>query len=173
MIFGLDTEVFLALLYALFLAGLAFSLEFLARHSHKRAEAYRHSGFIYFRDLDYWECPAGRQLVQLTLDRERRVASYRAAAGDCNSCSLKLNCTDSDTGRVLERRLDSWIESELRRFHRGISLVLLFLATLLLLAESFRFPYPRARRLLVPFAFALAVAQSKLLPLHNGRRGLL
>ena len=164
MIWGVHTEVFLALAYALFLMGVAFLLERLARRSQKRAEGYRNSGFIYFRDLDYWECPAGHQLVQLRTDHQRRVTTYRAPASACNSCSLKLNCTDSDEGRVLERRLDTWIESELRQFHRGISLALLLLATVILLGEIVRYPPLRDREALVALLLTLGFAQVKLLP---------
>lgn len=164
MIWGVHLEVFLALAYALFLMGVAFLLERLARRSQKRAEGYRHSGFIYFRDLDYWECPAGHQLVQLHTDHQRRVTTYRASASACNSCSLKLNCTDSDEGRLLERRLDTWIESELRQFHRGISLALLVLATVILLGEIVRYPPLRDREALVALLLPLGLAQLKLLP---------
>jgi len=163
-IWGVHLEVFLALAYALFLMGVAFLLERLARRSQKRAEGYRHSGFIYFRDLDYWECPAGHQLVQLHTDHQRRVTTYRAPPSACNSCSLKLNCTDSDEGRLLERRLDTWIESELRQFHRGISLVLLLLATVILLGEIVRYPPLRDREALVALLLPLGLAQLKLLP---------
>jgi hypothetical protein len=156
--------VFLALAYALFLMGVAFLLERLARRSQKRAEGYRHSGFIYFRELDYWECPAGHQLVQLHTDHQRRVTTYRAPASACNSCSLKLNCTDSEEGRLLERRLDTWIESELRQFHRGVSLVLLLLATVILVAEIVRSSYLGDREALVALLLPLGLAQLKLLP---------
>lgn len=164
MIWGVHTEVCLALAYALFLMSVAFLLERLARRSQKRAEGYRHSGFIYFRELDYWECPAGYQLVQLQTDHQRRVTTYRAPASACNSCSLKLNCTDSDEGRLLERRLDTWLESELRRFHRGISLALLVLATVILLAEIVRYPLLRDREALVALLLPLGFVQLKLLP---------
>jgi hypothetical protein len=163
-IWGVHLEVFLALAYALFLMGVAFLLERLAHRSQKRAEGYRHSGFSYFRDLDYWECPAGHQLVQLHTDHQRQVTTYRAPASACNSCSLKLNCTDSDDGRLLERRLDTWIESELRQFHRGISLALLFLATVILLGEIVRYPPLRDREALVALLLPLGLAQLKLLP---------
>ena len=42
------------------------------------------------------------------------------------------------TGREIEGHLDSWIESELQRFHRGISLALMFLAVLILVIEMVR-----------------------------------
>ena len=162
MVWGLHIEVLLTLSYSLFLAGIAFLLEFLARHSHKRAERYRNAGFIYFRDLNYWKCPAGQQLVQLTTDHRRRVTVYRAPANACNSCALKLNCTDSDSGRLLESRLNFWIESELRKFHRGISQVLLLLAMVFVVAEDFRYSYPHDREALLAFLLGLGLAQVSL-----------
>lgn len=170
MIWGVHAEVLLALVYAVFLTGVAFLLESLARRSQKRAEGYRHSGFSYFRELDYWECPMGHQLVQLQTDHQRRVTTYRAPAGACNSCSLKLNCTDSDEGRLLERRLDAWLESELRQFHRGISLALSLLATIILLAEIVRYPLPHDRAALVALLLPLGLAQAQLLPSLGRRR---
>jgi hypothetical protein len=170
MIGGLHIEVFLALSYALFLMAVAFVLERLARRSEKRAEGYRNSGFRYFRELDCWECPAGHQLVRLHTDHQRRVTLYRAPASACNCCSLKLNCTDSDEGRLLERRSDTWVESELRRFHRGISLALLLLATLILVAETFRFAGPHDRAVLLAVLLPLGFAQLKLFPSLAPRR---
>jgi hypothetical protein len=164
MSWGIHFEVLLALSYALFLMAVAFLLELFAHRSHRRAQGYRNSGFIYFRELDYWECPAGHQLVQLHTDHQRRIAVYRAPASACNSCSLKLNCTDSDEGRLLERRLDSWIELELGRFHRGISLTLLLLVTVILTAEIVRYPYLRDREVLFGLLLPIGLAQFKLLP---------
>jgi hypothetical protein len=170
MMFGVHLEVLLALIYALFLMGVAFLLEFLGRHSQKRSQRYQNSGFIYFRELDYWECPAGHQLVQLNTDHQRRVTSYRAPASACNSCSLKLNCTDSDAGRLLERPWDTWIKSELRQFHRGISLALLLLASVILLAETLRYSQPHDREALVGLLIPLGLVQLKLLPSLGFRR---
>jgi hypothetical protein len=138
MISGVHTEVVLAASYAIFLTTVAVGLELLARHSLKHSERYRNSGFTYFRDRDAWECSAGQQLLRQESHYERRIIHYRAPAEACNRCALKNNCTDSNEGRVLKSHLDSWIESELRRFHRGISVVLLFLAAIILLAEAMR-----------------------------------
>jgi hypothetical protein len=95
-------------------------------------------------------------------DHQRRVTTYRAPASACNSCSLKLNCTDSKEGRLLERRLDTWIESELRHFHRGISLALLLLATVILLGESVRFSTLRDREALLALLLPLGLAGLRL-----------
>jgi hypothetical protein len=162
MISGIHVEVLLAAGYAIFLVGVASALEFLARHSHKRSEHYRNSGFVYLRRMDVWECPAGRQLIRADVDYERRIVLYRAPADACNACALKKNCTDSDEGRVLESRLDSWLESELRRFHRGISLALLLLATIILVAEMARHDGPRELALVGCLFVPLAVAETKL-----------
>ena len=67
-----------------------------------------------------------------------KIVHYRASPDACNRCSLKNNCTDSNEGRLLKRHLDSWIESELRRFHRGLSMTLLLLAAIILLAAGIR-----------------------------------
>jgi len=154
MIHGVHIEVILAAGYALFLVGAAAVLEWLARHSHRRSEHYRHSGFTYKRKLDVWECPAGQHLTREQTDFERRIARYRAPAHRCNACHCKRDCTDSDDGRLLESRLDSWLQSELRRFHRGVSLTLLLLAVLLLAVELFRH---HGWRDWIPLAFLLAV----------------
>jgi len=164
MILGIHVEVLFALTYAFFLMGVAFVLEALARRSQKRAHNYHNSGFIYFRGLDYWECPAGQQLVQLSTDYQKQIKFYRAPASACNSCALKLNCTDSNEGRLLENRLDTWVQSGLRHFHRGISLALLLLATVILLVETFRYPQRPDREALAALLLLLGLAQLKLWP---------
>lgn len=163
MISGVHVEVVLAASYAVFLIAAAFVLELLARHSHKRSERYRNSGFIYFQQLDFWECPAGQQLLRTETDYQRRIVHYRAPAGACNACSLKNNCTDSEEGRLLVSRLDSWLESELRKFHRGISLTLLLLATVMLLAETVRHAEPRELLIVGGLLIPVGLAETKLL----------
>ena len=162
MIAGVHDEVLLAVSYATFLVGVAFALELLARHSHKRSEAYRNAGFVYRQKLDLWECPVGRQLLRSETDYRLRIFHYRAPAETCNACSLKNNCTDSNEVRRLETGLDSWLESELRRFHRGISLALLLLATVILLAEAVRHAEPRDLVLVVCLLVPLCIVETKL-----------
>ena len=135
---GFHAEVLLAAGYALFLVAVAASLELLARHSHSRAAQFHVAGFKYHQQFDVWECPTGQSLSRTEHDHERRLVRYRAPSHACNSCPVKSNCTDSNDGREIERRLDSWLESETGRFHRGISLALLLLAGLILTAEIAR-----------------------------------
>jgi len=124
--------------YALFLAGTAAILELVARHSHRRTEAIRTTGFAYNHELDLWICPVGQPLHRVETIWERRLARYRAHAHHCNNCAIKHRCTDSDEGRVIEHQTDSWLQSGLRQFHRGISLMLLFLAFLISVVEILR-----------------------------------
>ncbi|MDE3067099.1 MAG: hypothetical protein KGJ60_06050 [Verrucomicrobiota bacterium] len=161
MIDGVHVEVILAAGYALLLAGVAAVLEWLARHSHRRAEHYRNSGFVYHRKLDVWECPTGHHLTRVETDFERKIARYRAPAHKCNACHCKKDCTDSDTGRELESRLDAWVQSELRRFHRGVSLTLLLLAVVILAAEMFRHRMARDWMVLTVLLLPIAIASSR------------
>src|SRR5450631_52561 len=171
MISGVHVEVVLAASYAVLLVAVAFILEVLARHSQKRSERYRNSGFVYFQKMDLWECPAGRQLLRTETDYQRRIVHYRAPANACNACSLKNNCTDSNDGRLLKSRLDSWIESELRRFHRGISLVLLLLATLILVAETVLHAELRELFLVGGLLFLIGLAEARLFVSFLTRQG--
>ena len=171
MISGVHLEVVLAASYVIFLVGVAFVLELLAHHSHKRSERYRNSGFVYFQKLDLWECPAGRQLLRIETDYQRHIVHYRAPADACNACSLKKNCTDSEEGRLLQSRLDSWLESELRRFHRGISLALLLLATIILVAETVRHAEPRELLIVVGLLIPVGMAETKLFASFLTRQG--
>lgn len=93
----------------------------------------------------------------------RRITSYRAPAIACNSCSLKLNCTDSEQGRTLELRMENWLESELDRFHRGMSLSVLLLASVFLVAEFVRYPNVRNREALLALLLPMVMLQWKLL----------
>jgi len=162
MISGVHTEVVLAASYAIFLTTVAVGLELLARHSHKRSERYRNSGFTYFRDRDAWECPAGQQLLRQEMHYERRIIHYRAPAEACNRCALKNNCTDSNEGRVLKSHLDSWIESELRRFYRGISIVLLLLAAIILSAEAMRHSARYELLIVASLLLSISLVETKL-----------
>jgi len=129
---GIHSEVVLAVAYALFLLVAALILEGAARGTHGRAKLYRHRGFRFHRHLDVWECPAGEHLQRRETDETRRLVRYRARAEKCNSCALKTICTDAGEGREIVHSTQNWIDTEVGRFHRGISLALLGLAALIL-----------------------------------------
>jgi len=161
MIHGVHIEVFLAGGYALLLVGVAAILEIVARHAHCRSEHYRNFGFTYKKYMDVWECPTGHHLTREQTDFERKIALFRAPADKCNACHCKKDCTDSNDGRLLESRLDAWLQSELNRFHRGISLALLLLAVLILAAEMFEHQAPRDWLVLVVLLLPIGLAGSR------------
>lgn len=154
----MSAEVAFAAGYATFLVCGAFALEWLSAHTHRRALRFRTAGFRYDETHDHWLCPEGEHLWPHELDRERRLVRYRARAHVCNACGIKHRCTDSDHGREIVRPLDPWPHSEAGRFHRGIALVMVGLAVLILLAEVARHHASAESLLLVgllvPIAFA-------------------
>jgi len=125
-------ETLLAAGYAGFLLLAALVIEWLSAHTHRRSLRYRTAGFTYHESIDHWECPEGEHLWPHEFDHERRLVRYRARAHICNGCPRKDACTDSDRGREIVRPLDPWPHSEAGRFHRGLSLVLVALALLVL-----------------------------------------
>jgi hypothetical protein len=129
-------ETLMAAGYAVFLTAAALALDLLARHSHRRARAYRTAGFDYHAATDAWVCPEGERLHRAEVDPHLRLVRYRARAHVCNRCRLKDACTDSDQGREISRPIDPWPHSEAGRFHRMIALVMVGLGLLVLAAGA-------------------------------------
>ena len=140
MIGPLHIEVVLASGYSAFLIVVASGLELFGRHSHRRSGQFRTAGFKYHGQLDVWECPSGQHLHPHYRDPVRDVVRYRAPAHTCNACACKNDCTDSEHGREIIHSSESWIETEAGKFHRVLSLTLLFVAVLIVIAEMFRYP---------------------------------
>lgn len=136
-------EPLLATGYVLLLVVIAGGMEWMGRHSHRRADQYHTGGFRFLRRADHWECPNGARLERAEIDNELRVVRYRAPAHTCNGCPIKSHCTDSDTGREISVSLDPWLSSAIGRFHRGISLALLILAVLIMTIELLRHGHGR------------------------------
>jgi len=158
----IDIEVFLAGAYAIFLLIVVLGLELVARHAHHRSKQMRVAGFRYHRRHDVWECPTGQQLKPIATDYTRRLVQYRAPAHICNACSIKHLCTESEQGREIEHNPDSWLESEIARFHRGISLALLILAGMLLVVEMIRHQRPTELLILSGFLVPIGLLGSRL-----------
>jgi len=131
-------EVLFVVAYAVFLLGVSVGLDLLARHAHNRSERYRTSGFTYHHKSDAWICPEDQILTRSEVDHERRLVRYRGRSQICNHCPAKADCTDSDEGREVVKAMDPWPHSEAGRFHRGISLVVAFIAGLILATEAVR-----------------------------------
>jgi Transposase DDE domain len=126
----IQLEVLLETGYMGVLLVVALGLERLARVAHRGPEQFETAGFRYHAALDAWECPMGEHLLLVgVVDNERRVARYRARSAACNRCPVKAECTDSDSGRELERIVDDWPQSDITRFYRVLALMLVVLAT--------------------------------------------
>jgi hypothetical protein len=156
-------EVFLATGYAALLVVGALVLEWLSAHTHRRSLRYRTAGFTYDETHDHWQCPEGQHLWPHEFDHERRLVRYRAKAHICNACPRKDACTDSDRGREIVRPLDPWPHSEAGRFHRGLSLMLVGLALLILLVEGARHHRTEEAALLLAMLAVGALAAQRLL----------
>jgi hypothetical protein len=155
-------EVVLATGYAALLILAALVLEWLSAHTHRRSLRYRTAGFTYDEQQDHWECPEGQLLWPHEFDHKRRLVRYRAKAHICNRCPLKHACTDSDHGREIVRPLDPWPHSEAGRFHRGLSLMLIGLALLILLVETTRHHRAAEAAILIALLAAGAVVARNL-----------
>ena len=160
---ALDTEVLLAGGYTLLMLAVGLGLDWLARVTHNRSQAYRTAGFSYHPEHDHWICPEGEHLWPHEYDHERRLVRYRAKAHVCNGCPVKERCTDSDRGREIVRALDPWPHSEAGRFHRGLALVPLVLAALILVVTAVRHPVVEDLAALVALAGLTALTARRLM----------
>ena len=138
---GFDLEPLLAGAYIVLLIIIALALEWLARHSQKRAEQYHTGGFRFHTDRDTWECPEGMALTRAEVDHQLRVIRYRAPAHTCNNCPVKSRCTHSDRGREIPVPMDPWVRSASLLFQTGFSLVLFILAGFIAVVELLRIAY--------------------------------
>ncbi|MBV8232311.1 MAG: hypothetical protein JO329_20205 [Planctomycetaceae bacterium] len=125
---SIDLGLVLLLGYLILLWCGGWALEYLARAHFRRAQRYAHSGFAYDAELDRYECPQGELLTLETFDDRSALAIYRAPAASCNECMLKVFCTPHDEGRRVYRSLAEFHETDVGRFHRLLSLVILLVA---------------------------------------------
>lgn len=153
----MSAEVLLAAGYGAFLLLAAAVMEWLSAHTHRRSLRYRTAGFTYDERHDRWQCPEGQHLWPHEFDSDRRLVRYKAKAHVCNGCPRKDACTDSDTGREVVRALDPWPHSEAGRFHRGLSLLLVALAILVVTVGLVRHHEPAEAALMVGLLAVAAV----------------
>ena len=129
-------EVLLVGGYAVALLGGAVGLDWLGKHTAARADRFRTAGFRYHPTHDAWVCPRDEMLWPVGYDAELHLVRYRAKPSVCNACPVKASCTSSAHGREITRPLAPWPHSEAGRFHRGLSLVLVGLAGMLVVATA-------------------------------------
>jgi hypothetical protein len=125
---ALDLQLVLLLAYVLVLWGGGWVVEVLARAHFHRAQRYAHHQFAYDNELDRYECPQGELLTLHTFDDRNKLAIYKAPAASCNACMLKAFCTPHDEGRHVYRSLAEFHETDVGRFHRWVSLIILLIA---------------------------------------------
>jgi hypothetical protein len=119
-----DLEVCLFLGYAIVVLAGARLMERLARAHFERARRYGEDGFHYDADADHYHCPQGERLALHVIAPQERVAVYRAPASACAGCPEKARCTPHDEGRHIYRPLAAWTETDVGRFHQGLSLLM-------------------------------------------------
>jgi hypothetical protein len=125
---ALDLALVLLVAYVLALWAGGWILERVAQAHFHRAQRYAHHGFAYDAELDRYECPQGELLTLHTFDDRNKLAIYKAPAASCNECMLKTFCTPHHEGRQVYRSLVEFHETDVGRFHRGLSLVILAIA---------------------------------------------
>jgi hypothetical protein len=128
--FRVDLTLALLLVYVLLLWLGGWLLEYLAKVHFRRAMRHAYDGFSFDAELDRYECPQGELLTLETFDDRNKLAMYKAPADSCNVCALKSFCTPHDTGRHIYRSLADFHETDVGRFHRYLSMVILALAVL-------------------------------------------
>jgi hypothetical protein len=117
-----DLEVWLLLAYAVVVLLGARLTEAVARTHFDAARRYAEHGFHYDAEMDHYHCPHGERLSLHLIDRDERVAVYRAPAASCARCPRKAECTPHDEGRHIYRPLAAWTETDVGRFHQWLSL---------------------------------------------------
>ena len=72
--------------------------------------------FRYDPERDVYACPQGELLPFRYYVHTYNAALYRADADTCNACPLKAQCTDSEKGRTLRRKLDEVYVDRVRAY---------------------------------------------------------
>jgi len=152
---NLHPEVVMVGGYAVVLLIVAFVLDWLAQHTQRRSERFRTAGFRYLPQHDAWTCSEDAMLWPMEYDKEHHLVRYRAKPSVCNACHVKPSCTSSPHGREVTRAIAPWPHSEAGRFHRGMSMVLVGLAAVLLVVAAARHPQLPTLVLGVPLLFAI------------------
>jgi hypothetical protein len=151
-----DLEVCLLLGYAIVVLAGARLMERLAKVHFERARRYGEDGFHYDADADHYHCPQGERLALHLIDRQDRVAVYRAPVSACAGCEKKAHCTPHDEGRHIYRPLAAWTETDVGRFHQWLSLLAAASAAALSLAALLRWAGRPGTGLLIVVAFTAA-----------------
>ncbi len=61
--------------------------------------------FVYDKETDTYECPAGKRLKRKSLHEARQGIDYGAPKKECEKCELRPQCTKNKAGRTVKRHL--------------------------------------------------------------------
>jgi hypothetical protein len=156
---NVSPEVAIFGVYAVALLAVAAILDSAGKHTQKRSERFRTSGFSYLPEHDVWTCSQDAMLWPMDYDELHHLVRYRAKPSVCNSCLVKPDCTSSSNGREVTRAVAPWPHSEAGRFHRGMSLAIVALAAVLILVAAARHPEPWSLVLVPPLMLTALLAQ--------------
>jgi len=81
------------------------SLEHTQKGTGTKKGIFPKEAFTYNADTDTFTCPAGQTLKRRKFFKKRQHYEYIAAAGTCNRCQLKKQCTKAKSGRTLKRHV--------------------------------------------------------------------
>jgi hypothetical protein len=165
-----DLEVWLLLGYAAVVLAAARVTEALAAAHFRRAWRFAEHGFHYDSRADHYHCPHGKRLSLHVIASDDRVAVYRAPASTCARCPSKAACTPHDEGRHIYRPLAEWAETDVGRFHQGVSIFMAASgAAVSLLAVLRWWGRPGTGLLALAFVVSAAMARRDARRLRPGR----
>lgn len=70
-----------------------------------REGIFSESSFLYDKETDTYQCPAGKQLRPQKLHKNRQSIDYAASRKECRVCELRPKCTRNKNGRTIKRHL--------------------------------------------------------------------
>ena len=80
-------------------------IKHLNEQTSSRQGIYPEDRFTYKKETDAYRCPAGKVLKKRTFHPQRQTTEYAASKADCQSCSLRDQCTRDKNGRSVQRHV--------------------------------------------------------------------
>ena len=70
-----------------------------------RSGIYSDNRFLYDKESDTYECPAGKRLKRRKVHKPRDSVEYAGSKKECGQCALRRHCTKSKTSRTIKRHM--------------------------------------------------------------------
>lgn len=77
--------------------------------------------FTYDTVHDQYRCPQGQVLFAFHREEQAQLIEYRAAAGTCNACPVKMQCTPSKRGRHVHRSFFAEYLERVKGYHQTLA----------------------------------------------------